>query len=259
MRRSILFVSVLVLVGMMVSLGAASPTGTETVPGQVGVCVGAGCTLSEGQLGGGETASFSLPITRVGTFERNEALSFGEDSVNLGVSGNVDPVQTLAFAVADGGAASSFAVALSVPLVPTIIGPATFTLTLFGDCTDGAADGCSITPFLSAPGISEYFVNGFTTSLGTRGEARALPSPGDDFLGQPFGTIAGVFDCGLAGCTSFETLLSFTGSGGSDSFGFTSRFEINAAPIPEPSTISLLGLGVLSLGVALWRRRSSAM
>jgi hypothetical protein len=90
MVRKLKFLAALVMVGMLVSVGAASPTGTELETGQVGVCVGSGCTLSEGQLGGGQTDSFAIPITRTGAFELNPTQT-------LGVRGNVDPVQTLAF------------------------------------------------------------------------------------------------------------------------------------------------------------------
>ncbi|MGE3541939.1 MAG: PEP-CTERM sorting domain-containing protein [Candidatus Tectimicrobiota bacterium] len=269
MGRKWHWITALLMVGLFASLGSARPvddTGEDRVsvlntqpgPGQFGVCVGSDCSLVEGQLVGSQTQSFSLPIESNGEFGAFQQTVLGGEAITVGLGGNVDPTQTLAFGAVDVGAPSTFAVAISVPLVPTINGLADFSLTLFGDCTDGGTNGCSISPFLSGPGISEYFVNGFTTSLGIRGEARSLPTPGSDFLGQPFGTISGTIDCAaLGGCTSFETLLSFTGSGGSDAFSFTTRFDINAAAVPEPSTVSLLGLGLLGMGFAAIRRRRS--
>lgn len=171
----------------------------------------------------------------------------------------LDPVQTLVLGVTDAGAPSEFAVALSVPLAPPILRKASFSLTLFGSCTDGAADGCGITPGTIVPippAIAGYFVNAFANVVGTRGAAAANATPGGNFPSvNPWSTLTGVFNCGaiVGGCTTFDTIIDITGSGGGDSIGLTARFQID--PIPMPATLMLLGVGLLGAAGFTWRQR----
>ncbi len=168
------------------------------------------------------------------------------------MAGAVPQVQTLAFNATDGGAPSSFAVALSVPLSPVLSGLLDVSLSLTASCTDGGTDGCSAAAFLSSNAVVEYFVNGFATSVGTLGTTPlSSATPGGDF-GGPF-SASSTFDCG-GGCTGFETLISFTGSGGGDGYSFTSRFELDQAAVPAPSTLLLCVLGLGGLAVAYRRR-----
>lgn len=203
----------------------------------------------------GQVFDFRLDVDDDGDFFLDEPMEFsvGEDVFTLeSVFGNVDPVQTLGVAVVDFGAPSSFAISLSVPLIPPIPGPANYRVDISGSCSDGGTDGCGASPFMTAGALSEYFVNGFGTSIATLGPGYSDPNPIATY--GPF-TGTGMLDCTpLGGCTSFETLISFTGSGGGDAIAFTTRYEITPKPIPAPGSLLLIGAGLA--GFAAARRRS---
>lgn len=155
----------------------------------------------------------------------------------------------------DFGAPSSFSFSVSTALTPTIFGLADWSVFLEGSCTDGGSDGCGISPFSTPGAIADFSVNG-GTSVATLGSSQNIASPGGTFTFLP-ATLSGVFDCGIAGCTSFEILMSFTGTGGSDVTSLSSRFEFAAATVPEPDSLALalLGLGLAALAVVRRRQR----
>jgi hypothetical protein len=46
---------------------------------------------------------------------------------------------------------------------------------------------------------------------------------------------------------------SLVGSGGTDQYAFTGRWDVN--PVPEPSTMILVGFGIAGLGALARKRR----
>jgi hypothetical protein len=161
-----------------------------------------------------------------------------------------DPVITAAIGVVDFGAASSFAVAVAAPLAPPIAGLATGSLSISGSFA--GTGGGSADPFLT-PGIAQATIEG--TGVADAGPAAVFVSPSDTY--GPF-TVPYNVDCANFGgtCDSFDLQISFTGSGGNDAISFTAIHTLDPAPIPEPATFVLLGLGLLGTAFVVRKRRS---
>lgn len=184
----------------------------------------------------------------------NQSFTWGtganQDTINVSLAnGNFDPFMNLAVGVVDSGAPSIFGFIFSSPLVPTIPGLASWQLDLAGSFSQGSPnDGGSIAVALpNTTGVLEGLLDGSVVS--GIGGAAIFPSGGSSTYG-PF-TASGVFDCAtIGGCSSFTSRLAFLGSGGSDAFSFTGRFEV--MPIPVPAAVWLLGSAVGLLG---WMRR----
>ena len=90
-------------------------------------------------------------------------------------------------------------------------------------------------------GVLEAQLNG--TSIDGIGTGASFSS-GGSFVYGPLAA-AGTFDCsGIGGCTAMSTRLAFLGSGGSDAYSYTGRFEITAVPVPAAVWLfgSALGL-----------------
>ena len=166
--------------------------------------------------------------------------------------GNLDPFVNFAVGVVDSGAPSTFTFTFSTPVAPTISGPVNYTLDLAGSFTNGSPNnGGSLS--MAAPntlGVLEARFNGTTSIDGIGGTGTTGFGSGGSSVYGPFAS-SGTYDCsGLGGCTSMTARLSFTGSGGSDAYNFTGRFEI--IPVPVPAAVWLFGSAVGLLG---WVRR----
>jgi hypothetical protein len=61
-------------------------------------------------------------------------------------------------------------------------------------------------------------------------------------------------DCGALGCSTVEVLFGFTSSAGGDAYRWASRFLLDPAQLAQPSTLLLIGSGLLGAGVVLRRR-----
>lgn len=185
-----------------------------------------------------------------------QVIAFGNDTVETlddTFQTLFDPVITAAFGVVDFGAPSSFAVLVAAPLAPPITIPAVGQLSISGSFADGAADGGSATPFLT-PGIAQATIEG--AGVADAGPAAVFAAPSDVYGPH---TVNYNFDCSALGdgqCDSFDLLVSFTGSGGSDAISFTARHEIT--PVPLPAALPLFVSALFGLGAIARRKRKPA-
>ena len=141
----------------------------------------------------------------------------------------------------------------SFPFAPNVAIASSFS----GVLTDGSTpkDGVSLT----TPGLLQY---DFLDATGTVVDSFNLGSQVSFPVGAPDGSEdshlyepssgGGILTCNTVGCGSVKLSLGFTGSGGGDSYNFSSRSDVTVAEkVPEPSTVvplALLGLlGVLGM------------
>jgi hypothetical protein len=176
--------------------------------------------------------------------EGNQILTFdnGDTVYSPGFQSLFDPVINASIGVVDNGAPSGFSFTFVAPLAPSINLPAVGRLDIEGSFADGASDGGSATPLFTSA-IAQATIEG--SGVADAGPAATF-NPGVDVYG-PFSSTYN-FDCTLlpdGQCDSFDLQISFTGSGGGDSYSFSARHEIN--PVPEPATLFLLGSGFLGL------------
>ena len=119
-----------------------------------------------------------------------------------------------------------------------------------GSCSDGGAaagTGCGLTPDNFDPALVGFYIDGL--QIGTLGNAISFAGAGPNNFS--FGS-SGTFDCSLVtGCDQVDIFLSFTGSGGGDSYNnmaFLLRLADAPLAVPEPATLALLALAFVAIG-----------
>jgi hypothetical protein len=160
-----------------------------------------------------------------------------------------DPAHDFTNTVTDIGAPSTFTFTVTSPMLPPIGFPNSVNASLVGGLTDLTSNGVSVTPvapnthlLISQVGVPLTSMGvdvGLAESgIGTYGPYTAGPIPGP----------------GPGPWTTLNTTLSFTLSGGGDTFAYTLHSEI----VPEPSSFLLAGIGGLAaLGFAIRRRKAA--
>lgn len=165
---------------------------------------------------------------------------------------NPDPFITYGIGVIDFGAPSQFGFLFGTPIVP--VGPTSVVeASIGGELTDFEGNGVSISPVLATVQSSQAQFPAI--SMGVDGPA-LIAGPGAPDAAYAYGPFLVPPQAGPAGTFTFMEVLSvFTLSGGSDEAqlnGFTSINNQPGSRVPEPSSLSLLAIG---LGGAIWARR----
>jgi hypothetical protein len=179
--------------------------------------------------------------------------------VEWDLRGDLDPALTIGLAVTDTGAPSVFSFVFGLP-VGSIPAPTVTGGSIGGSITDGNGDGATISD--AGQPIYTALINGspFQTmldnpySLSATDPFSTVGIPVESF-GIPGLTVPGpgvtVTDMGIE--------IRFALSGGNDAAAITANFVVEPFIIPEPATMSLLGIGVAGfLGSALRRRMRNA-
>ncbi|NEO55725.1 MAG: hypothetical protein F6K54_23245 [Okeania sp. SIO3B5] len=170
------------------------------------------------------------------------------DQIQLNqVSILLDPVLEFEVSFLDFGDPSSFNLTFtSFPFAPSVL----VESSLSGLLTDNSAsgDGVSLTTselvryeFLDAEG---NLVNSSANSF-SLGSSVSFPiGPPDNHVYGPLST-ENILTCDTPGCGTVKLSLAFTGSGGGDSYQFSSRSAVTAAQVPEPSaTVAFALFGI---------------
>jgi hypothetical protein len=183
-----------------------------------------------------------------------EAVTESGDTIRLNYNGDTDPFIAYGIAVVDLGAPSTFGFIFATPIVPT--GPMTVVSgSLVGGLTDATGDGVSITPF-GQPTVQESSVGFPLTNMGVGVGGAFASGPGAPGALYAYGPHASGTIAGPTGPWTFLQInTSFTLSGGGDAAALTGFASVETAPpVPEPASLSLLGMGALGL---LRRRRAA--
>ncbi len=154
-----------------------------------------------------------------------------------------DPVASVSFVATAGSSTTTFSISSAVVSFPAITNPsasATAEVTL----TDSSTNGALLSPVGANTGVFLPTYNGSTlytqligtTSISSGGSVTASGSLGDPIAGA---------------VSSIQARFNFTLSP-LDVANGTGRFEV----IPEPATLSLLGVMAMVIGVAFGRRHA---
>ncbi len=184
----------------------------------------------------------------------------GETLTLHDLSSRLDPTGSFVASATDFGAPSVFTATFTFPaFAPTLFGPVSFSGSVGGVPTDGTGvpNGVSYTPTGTNPGVFRYDLLDTTAAT----VATFYLDPGASFAAGPPNThTTGPFDntgspvvvgAGPNGVGTVAVTESFTGSGGTDQYAFSGRWDV----VPEPNTMVLAGLGVAGLGALAIRKR----
>ncbi len=184
----------------------------------------------------------------------------GETVTLNNLNSMLDPSGSFSASYTDFGAPSTFTTTFTFPaFAPTMFGTVLFSGSVSGSATDGTAvpDGVSYTPSGGNPGVFRYELFDTTSAL----LATFFHDPGAAFpAGPPNTHVTGPYDntgsplvvgAGPNGVGTVTVTASFTGSGGTDQYAFTGRWDV----IPEPSSFGLALSGLLGLAAFAWKRR----
>jgi hypothetical protein len=209
--------------------------------------------------------SYDTTLNLVTYYQLNPvSLNWGSgDAVTFhDLSSVLDPTGSFAASYTDFGAPSVFVTTFSFPtFTPTLFGTVAFSGSVSGSVTDGTGvpNGVAYSPTGGNPGVFRYQLFDTTPTL----LATFFQDPGTSFpAGPPNSHTTGPFDnsgspllvgTGPNGVGSVTVISSFLGSGGTDQYSFTGRWDVN--PVPEPSSIQLALTGLLGLAAFAWKRR----
>ncbi|MBC8414083.1 MAG: PEP-CTERM sorting domain-containing protein [Nitrospira sp.] len=171
-----------------------------------------------------------------------------------------DPALIVAFSGIDNVGGTSFSIAVLTPLIgPEWAAGMGYKSTgrIVGGFSDGG-DGTIGNSTLATTGLLGPTVNGsFVSSAGPAVPNTVVGSSGVMSYGPHSVEVNGV--CPAGGCAFFDMLVSFTNQAGdagkNDAFALTATHVIESAPIPEPSTLLMMGMGMI--GLAAYRRMRS--
>jgi len=210
-----------------------------------------------------DAISYDTVLNQVTYFQLNPVnLSWASgDGVTVNNLNTIlDPTGSFSASYTDFGAPSVFTTTFLFPaFVPTIFGPVVFSGSVSGSATDGTGvpNGVSYVPTGGNPGVFKYELLDTTSAV----IATFFQDPGASFpAGPPNTHTTGPYDntgspvvvgAGPNGVGTVVVTSSFNGSGGTDQYAFTGRWDV----IPEPSSIGLALTGLLSLAAFAWKRR----
>jgi hypothetical protein len=163
------------------------------------------------------------------------------DQVHISGALDPDPAISYSIGVTDFGAPSVFGFFFSSPIVVPA-GPTSVNASISGGLTDFSGNGVTITPTGALLQISS--VGPPVTNMGVDVGPTVSGGPGLPGANYTYGAFGAGPIAGPAGpWTTLSITLGFSLSGGNDSAALTGFAQI----VPEPSSVFMLGAGVLGL------------